>query len=457
MTTYGNGQLTEGRPRPYAAYVPLARPVAHPENIVEFVSQDIASPPEESGPVHPCWSAVFSLSLSVVGFIISEMLPASLLTPIASDLRVTEGMAGQAVTATSMVAVFASLFMAAITRHVDRRVVLLAFAALLIASNLLVAFAFSYPMLLAGRVLLGIGLGGFWSMAAAVSIRLVPPAMVPRALSIIFGGVSVGMVAAVPVGSYLGALIGWRGIFMGSALLALIAFCWQFFVLPSISPRGQSRLATLFELLKRPQVGVGKIGMVLVFGGHFLFFTYLRPFLEGVTGVGADGVAAILLGFGIANIAGTALSGAMIRASLRMTLAAMPLLMASLALGLVTLGGAPPMATLFVAGWGFAFGVFPVAWTTWVTQTVPDETESAGGLQVAVIQASIAAGAGIGGALLDAHGPRGAFAGAGIVLLAAAATVVLYLRPQSGPQPARVTARSPKPATPLHAGHDNER
>src|SRR4051794_34592984 len=138
------------------------------------------------------------------------MLPAVLLTPMASDLAATDGAAGQAVTATSLVALLASLFTAAATSRFDRRAVLLGFTGLMVASNLLVAFAVNYPMLLAGRVLLGVGLGGFWSMTPAVSLRLVPAALVPRALSIIFGGVSVGMVAAVPVGSYLGGLIGWR-------------------------------------------------------------------------------------------------------------------------------------------------------------------------------------------------------------------------------------------------------
>ena len=398
---------------------------------MEFVSRDVTLAPGETESISPRWSAIFSLSLGAVGFIIAEMLPASLLTPMASDLRVTEGMAGQAVTTTSFVALFSSLFVAAATRRFDRRVVLLSLAALLVASNLLVAFAVNYPILLAGRVLLGLGLGGFWSMAAAVSIRLVPPAMVPRALSIVFGGVSVGMVTAVPLGTYLGGSIGWRGIFLGTTVLALIAFGWQILVLPSISPTGQSRLRTLFELIKRPQIGIGKISMVLVFGGHFAFFTYLRPFLERVTGVGVDGISTILLGFGVANIVGTALSGSMIRASLRLTLAAMPLLMTVLALGLVVLDGSQLLAGAFVAGWGFAFGVIPVSWATWVTRAAPDETESAGGLQVAVIQAAITAGAGIGGALLDAYGPRSPFVGAGVVVFLAAVTILAKLRPQS--------------------------
>jgi predicted MFS family arabinose efflux permease len=389
---------------------------------------------ETGDETHAHWGAVFSLSLSVVGFIIAELLPVSLLTPIAADLGVTDGMAGQAITTTSLMALFSSLFTATVTHRYDRRSVVLFFAVVLVASNLLVAFATNYVMFLAGRVLLGIGLGGFWSMAAAISTRLVPASMVPQALSIIFGGVSFGMVAAGPVGSFLGGIIGWRGIFLGAAVLAFGGFCWQYFVLPSIKPTGHAKLSTLFEILRRPHIGVGMAGMMLVFGGHFVFFTYVRPFLEVVTGVNGHGVSSMLLAFGIANIIGTSLAGGLVRKSLRYSLGFTPLLMAILATALVAGGTSLVLTAACVAGWGFAFGLIPVAWTTWGTRTVADEIESMGGLQVAAIQAAITAGAGFGGMLLDASGPHGAFIGSAIVLYLGAAIILLTLKavPENG-------------------------
>lgn len=226
------------------------------------------------------WGAILAISLSVIACIMSEMLPASLLTPIASDLAISDGTAGQAVTVTSFIAFFAGLLTAALTRSFDRRSVLLSLAGLLVLSNFLVGLAANYPMLLAGRVLLGLGLGGFWSMATAVTIRLVPRRDAPKALSVVYGSVSVGMLAAVPAGTYLGAMLGWRGVFIGTGVIALVALIWQLLVLPSMPPSGHSRLGTLLELVRRAQIRIGLLGMVLVFGGHFTFFTYLRPFLE---------------------------------------------------------------------------------------------------------------------------------------------------------------------------------
>ena len=82
-------------------------------------------------------------------------------------------------------------------------------------------------------------------------------------------------------------------------------------------------------------------------------------------------------------------------------------------------------------GWGVAFGAVPVAWSTWLTRTVPDEAESAGGLLVAAVQLAIATGAAAGGAIFDVSGALGVFTGAGFVLLLAAAMIVLGIRPRT--------------------------
>lgn len=374
-------------------------------------------------PVHAHWSAVFSIALSVVSLVTAELLPISLLTPIATDLGISEGMAGQAVSATSIMGMIASLFIAAACRRLDRRLVLMGFTLISIASNVMVAAAPDYTVLLIGRLLLGISLGGFWSMAAAVSMRLVHKSLIPKALSVIFGGVSVAMAVATPLGTWLGDVAGWRGVFLVTAALGIITLVWQYSVFPSMKPAGQTRLSILFGLLKRPQIRLAMAGMVGVFGGHFAFFTYLRPLLENVAHFSVSGVSAILLGFGIANILGTAASGMMLRRSLKGTLLFMPLILALMAAVLVRFGESQPVTAILVTLWGFVFGAVPVAWTTWLTYAVPDETESGGGLQVASIQLAITAGATLGGLLLDAHGTLGTVTGSGIILLLAAGLI----------------------------------
>ena len=376
----------------------------------------------------PAWAAVGSLALGVFALVTAEFLPASLLTPIAADFKISEGAAGQTVSATAAFALLSSLFVTAVIRNLDRRILMLGFTILLLVSNLIAAFAFNLPMLLVGRVLLGAALGGFWTMSAALAMRLVPEASVPRALSIIFSGVSAATIVAAPVGIYLGHLFGWRAVFLMAAGLSAITLIAQAATLPRMPAAGSASLGTLVEVLKRHGVAIGMVCAMLVFIGHFAFFTYLRPFLEFTTGAGIAMISGVLLGFGVANLLGTVLSGFMLERSLRVTLASMPLVMAIICACLATFNSSLWLDLALITLWGMVFGAVPVAWSTWLTRTVPDEAESAGGLLVAAVQLAIMIGAAGGGAIYDFKGATAVF-GASSVVLFVAALLALFVVP----------------------------
>ena len=392
-------------------------------------------------PATPAWMAVFSLAMGVFGLLTAEYLPASLLTLMATDLGVSEALAGQAVTVTAVVALFAGLLVPGLTRGIDRRWVLLGFSTLMVASNLLVAVSSSFAVLLVMRILLGIALGGFWSMAAAVAMRLVPSALLPRALSIIFSGIAIGTVVAVPLGSYLGGLYGWRSAFFAAAAVGMVTLAFQSCTLPRLAPRRPARLRTVLEVLRRPGIAMGMFGCVLVHSGHFAMFTYVRPFLEGTTGIGAQGLSLILLGFGVANFVGTLLTGKLLERYPLATLVVMPALVGVAALALVLLPASVAGQAVLLAIWGLAFGGVPVAWSNWVANAVPDQAESAGGMVVASVQSAIATGAAAGGAVFSLGGSAGVFTAAAVLMLLAALLIALRVR-----VPSTHGVRQPKPA-----------
>lgn len=181
------------------------------------MNENIAEKFRADGVARPNWSAVFAVAFCVACLITVEFLPVSLLTPMAQDLGISEGVAGQSVTVTAFVAMFSSLFITQIIQATDRRYIVILFAVLLTASCLMVSFANSFTLLLLGRACLGLALGGFWAMSASLTMRLVPARTVPKALSVIFGAVSIALVIAAPLGSFLGGIIGWRNVFNAAA------------------------------------------------------------------------------------------------------------------------------------------------------------------------------------------------------------------------------------------------
>jgi len=384
--------------------------------------------PDDDAQARGGWSAVFALTLCVATLIASEFMPVSLLTPIAADLRLSEGMAGQAISISGLFAVITSLAIGRVA-HIDRRALLLGLTALMGASGLLVALAPNALLFMTGRALIGVVIGGFWSLAAATVMRLVPGQDVPRALAVLNGGNALATMIAAPLGSYLGQFIGWRGAFLLVVPLALATFVWQWLSVPTMrAPPGAS--AGVFGVLRRPRAKAGLLGLALLFAGQFALFTYLRPFLEQVAHLNASALSFVLLLMGAAGLAGTALIGRVIGKSLRRVLIAAPLLMAATALALLVAGASSLAIAILLMAWGLVGTALPVAWWTWLARTLPDDTDAGGGLMVAVIQLAITLGAAGGGLLFDAGGYRATFS-ASAALLAAAALAGAFSAPRS--------------------------
>lgn len=376
-----------------------------------------AGRPRAQAPDANAWAAVLALMLGVFSLVTAEFLPASLLTPMALDLGVTPGAAGQMVTATAVVAAFAGPLIVVGTGRLDRRVVVLVLTLLLIVSNVMVAMATSLPTLLLARVGLGVALGGFWSLAAALALRLVSAEQLPRAMSIIFMGVSAATVCAAPLGAWLGDVIGWRGTFMAAAGLGIATLLAQLLTLPRLPPVDAPGAGIFLVLLRRRRILVAMLTVILVISGHFAGFTYIRPFLERTPRLDVEMISLVLLAFGIAGFLGNLVSGIVAGRSARLAVGLCSLLLAASAALLLGLGGIGAMAAVGTAVWGFAFGAFPVGAQSWTTQSAPDHAESAGALLVTTFQVAIATGAIAGGLLVDGLGVMAAIGYAALTAL----------------------------------------
>ncbi|EOV8972315.1 MFS transporter [Cronobacter turicensis] len=364
------------------------------------------------------WSGVLAMTLCAFALVASEFMPVSLLTPVSRDLGVSEGLAGQGIAISGALAVLTSLFLSRLAGNLNRKALLLGLTLLMALSGVIIALAPDYRTYMTGRALIGVAIGGFWSLSAATAIRLVPRHQVPRALAIFNGGNALATVIAAPLGSWLGAVIGWRGAFFCLAPVALIAFIWQWRSLPAMPAQGHK--AHPGRALRQPLVIAGMAACGIFFMGQFALFTYVRPFLETVTRVNVSTLSLILLAIGAAGFSGTLLIGGALRSGFYRTLIAIPFLMAVIAVALTGVGHNLSLVAALLCGWGLIATAAPVGWWTWVARTLPDNAEAGGGLMVAVVQLSIALGSTLGGFAFDHSGWRSAFfLSAGLLLLAA--------------------------------------
>ncbi len=370
------------------------------------------------------WGGVFAMSFGAFAVVASEFMPVSLLTPMANDLQVSEGLVGQGIAISGLFAVLTSLSVSAVTGRMNRRTLLIGLAALMGASGALIALAPGYLPFMVGRASIGVVIGGFWSMSAATAMRLVAPAQVPRALAIVNGGNALATVFAAPLGSYLGSFIGWRGAFLCLVPVSVVCVVWLWISLPSLAApvsRTKARdILTIFTAFKDRTVAWGMAACGSFFMGQFILFTYVRPFLETVTGVEGALVSLVLLVMGVSGFVGTVLIGRFLGAGLYRTLMVIPVVMALVAVALIPFGGVFAVVVVLLGFWGLLGTSAPVGWWSWVAQAMPRNAEQGGGLMVAVVQTCIALGSTVGGVLFDSLGFESTFLASSVVLLVSA-------------------------------------
>ncbi|GAB2627017.1 MFS transporter [Paractinoplanes abujensis] len=382
------------------------------------------------------WAAVVSVGVGTFALVTTEFLPIGLLPEIARDLGITEGTAGLMVTIPGVAAAVAAPAVVALAGGVDRRRVLYALLLLLVASNIVVASATHVVPLLIGRVLLGIAIGGFWSIGGSLGPRLREGPDGARASSIILSGVSLGTVAGLPAGALIGSLLGWRLVFVASAVLGLLVVAAIVAFVPPVAPQPGAGIRGVPMVLRSAAVRAGLIAGVFVFAGHFAAYTYITPFLNDALEADGATLSAVLLAFGGAGFLGNLAGGFAARYAVRPTAAAAPALLSAAVAVMLLVAGHAIGTVAAVIVWGFAFGAIPVATQTYLFTAAPDRLESVAAAFVSVSQASIGAGALLGGIMVDRSGEPSALGlGAGAALIGAAVLAGLGRSRTAAPAP----------------------
>ncbi|MDQ8952186.1 MFS transporter [Acinetobacter rudis] len=347
------------------------------------------------------------LTFTLAGFItiMTETIPAGLLSLISKDLQVTEALAGQLVSVYALGSVIAAIPVVAATRSWSRRpLFLLAISGLLIF-NTLTALSSSYIVVLVARFIAGMSAGIIWGILAGYARSMVSINLQGRALAIVGVGQPIALCMGVPLGTWLGSIFGWRGVFGIISLLALFLLIWIRLIIPNISGQISENRQPIKEIFLHPGIRSVLAIIFLWILAHNILYTFITPYLS-LVGLG-NRVDLVLLLFGVSSIIGIWITGVWVDKALRL-LTLLSLVGFAVAAILIGLGGASNDAWLVLSGitlWGMAFGGAPTLLQTAIADTAGEGADVAQSMLVTIFNFAVAGGGLLGGILLQKIGP----------------------------------------------------
>ncbi|MGH1591594.1 MFS transporter [Methylobacterium phyllosphaerae] len=339
--------------------------------------------------------AVASFGIGTTEFVIMGLLP-----EVAQSFGVTIPQAGYLVSGYAMGVVVGAPIVAIATAGLPRKSALLALIGVFLAGNLGCAVAPSYGLLMAARILTAFAHGAFFGIGAVVARDLVPRKKRTQAVSLMFAGLTLANVLGVPLGTALGQAAGWRATFWAVVAIGLAAAASIQFCVPAGLPGTRGRLVSEFRALGRWPVLRPMLISTLSSVSFFTVFTYITPFLTGVTGFTPQGVTGVLFAAGLGLTIGNLVGGHLADRGAMATIVGSFLGIVAVLLVLAAVAHHPALTVAVIVLWsGLVFAlVSPLQ--IWVVEAASDAPNLASTLNQGAFNLGNATGAWIGGMAL---------------------------------------------------------
>lgn len=364
------------------------------------------------------------LALACAGFvtILTEALPAGLLSPMSTDLGVSRALVGQLVTIYAIGSLVAALPMTALTQRLPRRPLLLTAIAGFVVVNTITAFTHHYAVMLVARFIAGISAGLLWSLVAGYASRMVAPRLEGRAIAVAMVGTPLALSLGIPAGTLLGQTIGWRWAFGLMSLLSVGLLLWARLALPALSAPGAGARQRLGDVWRLPGMRAALLTMFLFILAHNVLYTYIEPF-AALAGA-APWLDRLLLVFGVAALLGIWITGMWVDRWLRVLVIASTVAFVLAAAAFALWPTSPSVLVLGTVVWGVAFGGVATQFQTAVARRAGVAGDIAQSFVVTGWNLAIAIGGVVGGVMLETLGERW-LPGMLLVLLVMTLAVVL--------------------------------
>jgi predicted MFS family arabinose efflux permease len=234
---------------------------------------------------------------------------AGLLHDIGTSLAITVGQAGQVITVFALTYAVLSPLLATLTARWPRRSLLVLALCVFAVGNILTAAAGSYVLLMLSRVVAAAGAAMVTPNSSVTAAALVPDRQRARAISVAVSGLTISTALGSPLGTAIGAQVGWRAVMVMVAGLGALAAAAIALILPPVPGGGPAPLLYRLRVNARPEILLVLTTTLISFTAVYVVYSYSSAIFAPTTRGSGPHLAAVLLAFGIGAVAGNIVAG----------------------------------------------------------------------------------------------------------------------------------------------------
>jgi predicted MFS family arabinose efflux permease len=386
--------------------------------------------------------SLIGLTLATFSYVTTESLPIGLLPSIAKDLGISASAVGLLVTGYGLIVVVVTLPLTRLTRRLPRRRLLCVLLGVFVVATCLSAVAWNYWLLMGARMVTALSQALFWAIVTPAAAGLFRAEVRGRAVSILFAGASVAALTGIPAGTWLGQQTSWRVAFVALAGLGLLVLVTVAAALPNTSTgQGAADRGSAPDRGRYLSI-VATTAMAIT--GAFTAYTYISPFLTGVSGFAGSSVGPILLARGIAGLAGVFAVGYLVDRHGWLTMTGLMGLQVLALAGQYAFGASQVAAIVTISLSGFTLAGLTATLGSRVLVYAPGASEMASAGTSTAFNVGITAGAFFGSVLLPGPGVHSTALVGALLSLVAFAIVLAEPVLASQRQVASPTANEPR-------------
>jgi len=347
---------------------------------------------------------VYVLATGAFTLITTEFGIIGILPTLADAFDVTIDQAGWLLSGFALTIALVGPWMTLLFARVNRKTCLVVVLALFAISNIVSVYAMNFAVLMVARIVPALFHPVFWSVAMSLAAKSVQPEDGPKAVSIVFAGLSAGTVLGVPLASLFSDTNGWPAAFIVFAILNFIALAAHLLFVRSAPVDKPLSFGQQVKVLRKPSVWWALSLQVLLVAAAFATYSFMAEYLQVAAAMDGQQVALMLLLFGAAGFSGTLFTGWLISRSLSLSVWCYVVALAVVLLALSQSGFSQVLTAVVVIVWGFVHSAGFLLGQTLIARSAPEAPEFSNSLFASFGNVGLTFGTYVGGSSIAVAG-----------------------------------------------------